>query len=644
MSDSVVYFCSPPGWPSAAPGILPPARWQPDPSFPAPPAGWVFYRNAAGFPVQAPSDAWCPPTSVSCVSAIPVRPQISSARSGRTGPGRTGPGRTGPGRAAVAVGVVVSLVLAAVIGSSVFLLVTNRPGDSASGTVGSSGFVLNLAGVTVRASAGVAPEGTPVSAELIEAPSFGEFGGFAAPVARGVDITLGDRMQPLSPVTIIFDVAEDDWDNTRLFLLGESRDEGRDIEFVKSTRDGTERTVTAIAQHLSWYSVAKVDQRQLGEKFGEWIDVASGIRTTKPACVDEPNRLSGSYTFAAPWPDSAWVCTTETAEDVTVTLKSNSGLVFEVTSTPRARVSDPRTLNSAGLATAAAALQMKRSGLLKGDGVLVAGGELSITYPKPFESAHITMRVSPVLTQVSTLAWGGQMLLPDEWSTAIDWWNCVADAVDGAVGGGSGEQFAAAVGCAATSVGDVAGELLGMIADAPGKLATQFEGAGKELTGSDVEEFDAYLVSKDAVRSISWTAKWLYELPNMGGSTSGNADIALVQIGDAIALFPLSTNQWIGCDGNINTVVYELDGKWSTLNFAFALQSHTPRGLMAEWSVQADGRGIYSSTTRPGDPLERIELDVKGVQRLQFSAQTRDACATASKGYGALVQGYVGVR
>lgn len=64
---SVVYFYSPPGWPSAAPGVLPPAGWQPDPSFPAPPPGWVFYRNAAGFPVDAPAGAWRPTALVAAV-------------------------------------------------------------------------------------------------------------------------------------------------------------------------------------------------------------------------------------------------------------------------------------------------------------------------------------------------------------------------------------------------------------------------------------------------------------------------------------------------------------------------------------------------------------------------------------------------
>lgn len=66
MADpSTIYFYAPPGWPSGPPGILPPAGWQPDPALPQPPKGWVYYRNAAGHPVDAPDAAWRPPAATS---------------------------------------------------------------------------------------------------------------------------------------------------------------------------------------------------------------------------------------------------------------------------------------------------------------------------------------------------------------------------------------------------------------------------------------------------------------------------------------------------------------------------------------------------------------------------------------------------
>ncbi|NLI85151.1 MAG: hypothetical protein GX440_07115 [Propionibacterium sp.] len=137
---------------------------------------------------------------------------------------------------------------------------------------------------------------------------------------------------------------------------------------------------------------------------------------------------------------------------------------------------------------------------------------------------------------------------------------------------------------------------------------------------------------------------WLYKIPHSGGQTSGNADIAVVQIGSDYESFPLSTNQWVGCNGAVNTASYRLQAQWSTLSFAFALQSHTPPDLVVEWTVIADGATIYSGTAKPGDPFERLELDVSGVRDLQFTARTDSICGTADKGYAALVQGYVAAR
>lgn len=53
-------FQSPPGWPAALPGFVPPREWQPEASWPAPPEGWVYYRDQSGRPMEPPSDGWRP--------------------------------------------------------------------------------------------------------------------------------------------------------------------------------------------------------------------------------------------------------------------------------------------------------------------------------------------------------------------------------------------------------------------------------------------------------------------------------------------------------------------------------------------------------------------------------------------------------
>ncbi len=53
-------FHSPPSWPAVLPGFIPPASWRPEQSWPPAPEGWVFYRDVAGQPAEAPVGSWRP--------------------------------------------------------------------------------------------------------------------------------------------------------------------------------------------------------------------------------------------------------------------------------------------------------------------------------------------------------------------------------------------------------------------------------------------------------------------------------------------------------------------------------------------------------------------------------------------------------
>jgi hypothetical protein len=74
---TAVTFVAPPGWPSAQPGALPPANWQPGPTLPPAPAGWVFYRGSAGEPVLPPPGAWVPP-QLAASTIPPANPTVPS--------------------------------------------------------------------------------------------------------------------------------------------------------------------------------------------------------------------------------------------------------------------------------------------------------------------------------------------------------------------------------------------------------------------------------------------------------------------------------------------------------------------------------------------------------------------------------------
>lgn len=175
----------------------------------------------------------------------------------------------------------------------------------------------------------------------------------------------------------------------------------------------------------------------------------------------------------------------------------------------------------------------------------------------------------------------------------------------------------------------------------PRNLAAQLEGAYRTLAGTDVEEFDVFLVAADALRELPEGGSWLWELTSRGNNpTGGRQDVAVVPRGSDTSAYPFSTNQWVGC-GSISHQTFGLDSEWATLSLALALQEHTPVHLTALVSVLADGEQIHSATVRAGAPSERVELDVSGVDSLRVEATTLDTCGTAPKGYMALVQSYV---
>ena len=521
---------------------------------------------------------------------------------------------------------------------------TAPPSNSATAEVGEDGFRLELeGGVVITGGPDVAAAGTEVTAEIVDQDIPGDFGSFATPVAPVVDITLGDDLQPKAPLTATFTFTKEEAQSLqtdRLFALGESDTEGREVDFVEGVWDNAERTMTVTIEHLSWYTVTQVDDQSLGEQFGEWVDQQMAVRTPKPACVDEPIQPSGSYVLSTPWPNAAWVCATETDDTVTVKLQSNSGLVYEILSRPDGEYAPLAAVSPSGvLTTYVARLVEEKWNALEGDGVLLAGGNMEITYDKPFESAYIELKIEPALSQISSIVFGTSMLLPAGAQETLDWYGCGASSLESLAGSSVGPTI---LSCVAAGAKGVAGKLLSIIATGPGLVATQLEGAAKTFTGENVEGFTVSLVAADAIRELPAGASWLFEHTTEGYSTSGEEDIAELAVGgDSVASYPFSTNQWVSCTSRPVEARYALDGKWKTLSYALALQEFAPEALTATVEITGDGRVLFSGPVVRGPAGERAELDVTGVQELVVSAITDDSCTNASEGYGALVQAYL---
>jgi hypothetical protein len=250
------------------------------------------------------------------------------------------------------------------------------------------------------------------------------------------------------------------------------------------------------------------------------------------------------------------------------------------------------------------------------------------------------VQVEPVLSQISSLTFGAGMLLPPSWSSSVDWYSCASDSLETLAGA---QLLKAITTCAGAKVGGSAGGLLNILANGPGLVFTQIEGAVRTATGENNEAFTVSLIAADAIRELPAGAEWLFEHTVSGDQTSGQEDTAnLVGDGSAVAAYPFSTNQWVACTRKPDESTYALNGQWETLSMGLAVQAHAPVGLVATVEVLGDGQMLWSGEVTREAPAPRMDVGVSRVQQLTVTAVTEpSACGSASKGYAALVQAYL---
>lgn len=552
-----------------------------------------------------------------------------------------------PYRKPIRIAVIAALLVGATLTSVLLIapaLVQEVVSTAAAARVGEDGIRLALGGgITITADASVAPIGTEMRAAIVEQDIPGDFLAFAEPVAPVVNITLGDDLQPASPIILEFTFTEEQTANFKpdhLFVLGESDSDDQASDFIESAWDAKTRTLTGTVEHLSWYTATQVDGSRLDRQMGRWLQAQAGVRTQKPACVDDVVGASGSLVLASPWPDAVWVCASETESTVTVELTSNSGLVYEVLSDPIGKFGDLTALSPSGVLTALAARYADQAGVLEGDAIVLPGGKMKGTYGKPFDSVDIEVQIEPVLSQISSLTFGAAMLLPSKWAEGLDWYSCATDSLETL---GGAELLKAITSCVAAQTGGSAGSLLNIFATGPGLVFTQIEGAIRTANGSNNEHFTVSLVAADAMRDLPDGAEWLFEHSSGGTSSSGEQDIANVpRGGTSLFAYPFSTNQWVSCTATPSTSSYSFRGEWQTLSLGLAVQANAPSGLTATVQIIGDGRTLWAGTVTRERPLPRMEVNVAGVQELTVTAVTdHRPCSTASKGWAALIQAYV---
>lgn len=381
-----------------------------------------------------------------------------------------------------------------------------EPAASVSGVVGESGVELHLDGVTVTAGADVAPSGTTMTLTSDARPQ-DDLGAYATALASGVSITLGDGLQPASPISIAFNIGTDiptgvDVDGAvvpNLFALSSQTDGGDWIAPTIAQADPNTGIVSAQVTHLSWFSPISV---AIGEAW-KVVKQSMGIESPRPDCATDNPELNGVRLTSQPW--NAWVCLVAAGSGVSVEMTSNANLPFVFLTSPAATVTPHPDVSFSSIGTQAFfdVLQPVKADLL------LPGGSVTVDFGGATPD-RISMRQDGGLSIVRILldvagafipAKAAQSLLMDKFGQL----ECFAKlAKTGLSASASVEQVAGFTGaffsCASAALGDYPGvsTILWVIGAAPGAVVALVHGALNLVTG--LQETQVEFVSTAAAK------------------------------------------------------------------------------------------------------------------------------------------------
>ena len=360
--------------------------------------------------------------------------------------------------------------------------------------VGEDGFTLTLDGVSVSGAPDVAPLETAVRARWVAEDLPDEISGFADSAGTGLDVTLGEGVQPASHLTITFapDVVSDwdaDSDSTddlaTVVFTSKADGSGMELADAQLLPDGS---VVVTADHLSRFQPARVSISGFFDWLDEQILIFAQVRSERPDCVDQ--QADGlDWGFSAVPNQLVWPCVDETAGGLEVTFTNNSPEVWNVES-DQATPGLPITLSITGAAIGAVALQgidrTTTAPLIPPDGQVrfEASGQddpiifnASLNEPLTIANALVSA-ISGFIPATKLEALGRAECFLDILSTAPSAEERIQDAAFGGLAG-------TIVRCVGDVVKGLGGKLISAVGAIPGAGTALVDTVVRQLTGRD---------------------------------------------------------------------------------------------------------------------------------------------------------------
>lgn len=394
-------------------------------------------------------------------------------------------------RTRVTVVVVALTVIAAAVAAGLLLLPRDDEGrtgqdgpvSEASTVVDPSGFTVTVDGVQVVGAAGVAPVGTEVTARTT-VPDLATFDDFATVAGTGVEVILGDHLQPAAPITLTFtrsSSATQDPDGTVLAVVASTPDGG--VELADARRQGD--TVVVTTSHLSWFTPVWVAVEDFSQALTEQVLTAMKVRSPRPNCFTDDEGSRDGWTFAPVRQQLVWPCATVVDGRVEVTLANNSPEVWTLTADQDASPGLPTTTDIAGAALSAVALQLVDR---TSEAPLVPGSTVRFSLTDPQVPVTFTAEMDDAMTVTHAVTSALLAFVPAQKLEKVTRSQCLIDAVTSTLGasdGPTGEWVAAVLDCFGEVVGGLTGALVSAVVSVPGTLTTLLDGIVRNIAGSD---------------------------------------------------------------------------------------------------------------------------------------------------------------
>lgn len=351
-----------------------------------------------------------------------------------------------------------------------------------------SGFSVRLGDAIVSASAGVAPVGTPVEvdsrpAEAGTAAVPAEWSGIVRDPADGLDVRLGDQLQPETAVTLVLPASEPPFPDATAAIVQLS-DDGN-VDLLPARYDPGSGAMTAEARHLSSFWPTWLDPRPFFDGIADTLYAALGLTTPKPACTGQPvesntvGEISLPQVYRGGGDGTVWPCLEVVEgppEQLILRLQSNSGLPYRVRATGEPDVRTGGTLDLAQAGGTALYDTLLRSPDYS-EQLLIPTGSLTLTWPTSALPVDVALKADALTHLAFVGAVAVTAYLGSRGNAAVEtveMLDCLSAVVEAAVPNEDDR------GLAAVSVG-VAGALIGGVIDCASTLVTGISGAARFL-------------------------------------------------------------------------------------------------------------------------------------------------------------------